>query len=119
MGAVVLERRHGLAAIDGMAVDAAYRRRGIAGRLYAALEREARARGITRLWVTARTPGFFAAMALPRWRPSRERDILVRECLRCEQFGHGCEPRALTKQMDDTGPPGGPQSEGETWHDRD
>ena len=44
-----------------LAVDERYRRRGIAAALYAALEREARARGMRRLWVTARAPAFFVA----------------------------------------------------------
>jgi len=48
-----------------------------------------------------------------------ERDILMGERPRREQFGRGCEPRALTKRIDDTGPPDGPRSKGEAWHDRD
>ena len=46
VGAIVLERNQGLDTVNWMAVDGEYRRRGIAGRLYAALEREALARGI-------------------------------------------------------------------------
>jgi N-acetylglutamate synthase-like GNAT family acetyltransferase len=97
-----------------MAVDDAYRRRGIASRLYAALEREALARGIDRLWVTARTPAFFLAHGFIEVVLGQERDILMGECPRCAQFDRGCQPQALTKRIDGTGPPRGPGSEGET-----
>ena len=119
VGAIDLECYRGLETVNRMAVEGAYRRRGIASRLYAALEREALARGITRLRVTARPPALFLAHGFTAVASGHERDILMGECPRCEHFGHGCEPRALTKRIDDTGPPGGPRSEGETWRDRD
>jgi N-acetylglutamate synthase-like GNAT family acetyltransferase len=119
VGAIVLERDQGLEVVNWMAVDGAYRRRGIAGRLYAALEREALARGITRLWVTARTPAFFLSQGYVAVPQGEARGILLGECPRCAQFGRGCEPQALTKEIDDRGLPGGPRREGETWHDRD
>lgn len=119
VGAIVLERLQGLETANWMAVDGAYRRHGIAGRLYAALEREALARGIDCLWVTARTLAFFVAHGFAAVAPGHERDILMGGCPRCAQFGRGCEPRALTKRIDDTGPPDGPRSEGETWRERD
>jgi len=83
------------------------------------LEREALARGIARLWVTARNPGFFLWQGYETVAEGDERDILLGECPNCAQFGHGCEPRALTKRIDHSGPPDGPPSEGETWPDRD
>ena len=119
VGAIALEHHEGLDVVNWMAVDASQRRRGIAGRLYAALEREALARGLTRLWVTARTPAFFLAHGYTAVAAGPERDILMSECPRCAQFGRGCEPQALTKRIDDSGPPGGPRGEGEMWHDRD
>jgi len=66
VGAIVLERYQDMETVNWMAVDDSYRRRGIASRLYAALEREALARGITRLWVTARPPSSWRT-ASPRW----------------------------------------------------
>ena len=119
VGAIVLERNQGLETVNWMAVDGAYRRRGIAGRLYAALEREALERGITRLWVTARTPAFFLSQGFGAVAEGVERDILLGECPRCAQFGRSCTPQALTKRIDHGGPSGAPQSEGETWRDRD
>jgi N-acetylglutamate synthase-like GNAT family acetyltransferase len=119
VGAIVLERLQELETVNWMSVEDSHRRRGIAGRLYAALESEALARGVTRLWVTARAPAFFLARGYAAAAEGSERDALLGECPRCVQFGHGCEPQALTKGIDDTGPPDGPRSEGETWRDRD
>ena len=86
-----------------LAVDERYRRRGIAAALYDALEREARARGMRRLWVTARAPAFFLAQGFEPVEPGTERDALLGGCLECDQFGRECEPRALTKRLDVTG----------------
>ena len=119
VGALVLESNQGLETVNWMAVDGDHRRRGIASRLYAALEREALARGIDCLWVTARTPAFFVAHGFAAVAPGHERDILMGGCPRCAQFGRGCEPRALMKRIDETGPPDEPRSEGETWRERD
>jgi N-acetylglutamate synthase-like GNAT family acetyltransferase len=114
IGAIVLENCRDLVCINWMAVDPAYRRRGIAGRLCAALECEAQARGITRLWATARTPAFFLACGFEAVTDARVRDLLTQDCRDCEQFGHGCFPRPLTKRIDDPGPPRGPRIEGDT-----
>jgi N-acetylglutamate synthase-like GNAT family acetyltransferase len=119
VGAIVLESNQGLETVNWMAVDGEYRRRGIAGRLYAALEREALARGVTRLWVTARAPAFFLARGYDTVADGEEQAILLGECPRCAQFGRGCEPQALTKRIDESGPRNGPPNEGETWRDRD
>jgi N-acetylglutamate synthase-like GNAT family acetyltransferase len=102
VGALALERRAGLDMPNWLAVAESHRRRGIAAALYAALEREARARGIGRLWVTARAPGFFLAQGFEPAPPGEERDILLGGCLDCVQFGVECEPKALTKRLDDT-----------------
>ena len=72
VGAVALEHQGGLDTPNWLAVDQSYRRRGIAAALYAALEREARRRGISRLWVTARAPAFFVAQGY-RGRSARRR----------------------------------------------
>ena len=68
------------------------RRLGGASRPYAALEREAPARGITRLWATARTPAFLLAHGIAATASGHEHDILIGEC---------------------------PRWEGEKWRDRD
>lgn len=104
VGAIALERFAGMDTANWMAVDEGYRRRGIATALYAELEREARARGTRRLWVTARAPAFFLAQGFEPAPPGARRDALLGGCLDCGQYGRECEPRALCKRLDETGP---------------
>jgi N-acetylglutamate synthase-like GNAT family acetyltransferase len=104
VGCIALERYAGLDTPNWLAVDEGYRRRGIAAALYGELEREARARGMSRLWVTARAPAFFFTQGFEPVEPGTERDALLGGCLECDQFGRECEPRALTKRLDVTGP---------------
>lgn len=108
-----------LETVNWMAVGEAYRRRGLASRLYAVLEREARARGMKRLWVTARTPAFFAAQGFRAVPPGAEWDTLLGECPQCGQYGRGCTPQALFKDLDDIRPEDGATRQEETWHDQD
>lgn len=119
VGAIALERYEGLETVNWMAVDTDYRRRGVASRLYAALVREALERGVTELWVTARTPAFFLAHGYEAVAEGHERGILLGECPSCAQFGRGCTPQALKRRLVDSGPPDGPRSEEETWRDHD
>jgi len=100
VGALSLEKHGGLDTPNWLAVDPAHRRRGVAAALYAALEREARARGVRRLWVTARAPAFFFAQGYERVPAGGESDALLGGCLECDQYRHGCEPMALTKRLD-------------------
>jgi len=107
VGAIALERRDGLDLVNWMSVDDGWRRRGIASRLYAALEAEVRRRDMRRLWVTARNAAFFAAQGFTAVPPGREADILLGDCPACEQFGRTCTPQALSKTIDDPGSAGG------------
>jgi len=103
VGALSLEKFGELDAPNWLAVDPEYRRRGVAAALYAALEREARARGVRRLWVTARAPAFFLAQGFAPAPPGVETDALLGGCLDCPQYRHGCEPQALTKRLEEAG----------------
>jgi N-acetylglutamate synthase-like GNAT family acetyltransferase len=106
VGCLALERFAGMDTANWLAVDEAHRRRGVAAALYAALEREARARGVRRLWVTARAPAFFLAQGFEAAPPGEESDALLGDCPDCPQFGRGCDPRALTKRLEETGTSG-------------
>jgi N-acetylglutamate synthase-like GNAT family acetyltransferase len=99
VGAIALERLGELDTVNWLAVAEGCRGRGIAGRLYAALEREALARGMGRLWVTARAPGFFRAQGFGPVPPGAEHDILLGDCPACPQYERGCAPRALVKDL--------------------
>jgi N-acetylglutamate synthase-like GNAT family acetyltransferase len=103
VGALCLERQGDLDTVNWMAVEPEHRRRGIAAALYAELERDAVARGIRRLWVTARAPEFFFAQGFEPVSADLERDTLLGGCLDCGQFGRECRPQALVKTLQATG----------------
>jgi len=107
VGAIVLERRDEMDSVNWMAVDDGWRRKGIASRLYAALEAEACRRGMRRLFVTARNPAFFIAQGYTAVSPGAQADSLLGDCPACEQYDRTCFPQALTKTIDDPGSPGG------------
>jgi len=104
VGALCLERQGELDTPNWLAVDERYRGCGVAAALYTELEREAVARDLHRLWVTARAPGFFLAQGFEPVAAGPERDALLGGCLECEQFGRECEPQALTKRLAEAGP---------------
>jgi GNAT superfamily N-acetyltransferase len=106
VGTIALERYAGLVTANWLAVRESHRRRGIAAALYAALEREARARGIRRLSVTARAPAFWLAEGFEPLPPGLESETLLGGCLDCDQYGRGCAPEALAKSLEETGPTG-------------
>ena len=99
VGAIALERDHGLDVVNWLSVHADFRGRGVAGRLYAELEREAGRRGVRRLWVTARAPGFFARQDYFPLGTGPESRHLLRACTACQQYGRTCRPQALYKDL--------------------
>lgn len=109
VGVVALERHSGMDTANWLAVRHDHRRRGIAAALYAELEREARARGMRRLGVTARSPAFWNAQGFEPLPPGRESDALLGGCLDCDQYGHGCAPAALAKSLEKPGRGAGDQ----------
>jgi GNAT superfamily N-acetyltransferase len=104
VGALCLERQGELLTPNWLAVEEGHRRHGVAAALYAELERDARARGVDRLWVTARAPQFFLSQGFEVVSSGPERDALLGGCTECSQYGRDCRPEALTKRLDDPGP---------------
>jgi N-acetylglutamate synthase-like GNAT family acetyltransferase len=100
VGAIALERYGDLDTVNWMAVDAAFRGRGLATQLLQALEREARARGMRRLWATARAPGFFVANGFGPVGHGPEADLLLGDCPSCSQYGRECTPQPMVKDVD-------------------
>ena len=100
VGGIALERSGGLDVVNWMSVEAEYRGRGIASRLLAALEREARARGVRRLWATARTPGFFLANGFHVVTEGPEAEYLLGDCPSCPQYLSECTPRPMVKELE-------------------
>lgn len=104
VGALAAQFAEGLATANWLAVAESHRHGGVAGRLHAAPEREARRRGLRRLWVKARAPGFFVAQGFRRVAASPEHDALLVECPKCRQYGRGCAPQTLYKDLAGGGP---------------
>jgi N-acetylglutamate synthase-like GNAT family acetyltransferase len=103
VGAIALERYAGMDTANWLAVRDDHRRQGIAAALYAALERDARTRGIRRLHVTARAPAFWVAQGFESLPPGPAADTLLGGCRDCDQFGRGCSPEALGRRLDNPG----------------
>ena len=100
IGGITLSRYQGrLDVVNWMSIAESHRGRGIAARLLATLEDEARRRGISALWVTARAPGFFLSQGYERVGEGVERDILLGTCPECEQYGVTCDPQAMRKVL--------------------
>jgi N-acetylglutamate synthase-like GNAT family acetyltransferase len=99
VGTISLDTYGGLPVVGRIAVSQGYRGSGLGGRLLDALEGEARRRGLTELWATARAPGFFVAMGYSVVAEGRERDLLLSECLTCGQYATECQPQAVRRMF--------------------
>ena len=96
---VTLAAESGIQIVEWIAVRDGYRGRGIASRLLAALEEEARRRGETALWATARAPAFFAAAGYEIVDSGEERERLLADCRDCPQRGLTCRPEVVRKAL--------------------
>ena len=99
IGVVTLAAESGIQIVEWIAVRDGYRGRGIASRLLAALEEEARRRGETALWATARAPAFFAAAGYEIVDSGEERERLLADCRDCPQRGLTCRPEVVRKAL--------------------
>ena len=99
IGVVTLAAEGDLPIVEWVAVRDGYRRRGVAGRLLAALEEEARRRGHGPLWATARAPAFFAAAGYEIVDSGEVRERLLADCRDCPQRGLTCRPEVVRKTL--------------------
>jgi GNAT superfamily N-acetyltransferase len=99
VGVVTLAAEGDIPIVGWIAVRAAYRGRDIASRLLAAAEEEARRRGETVLWATARAPGFFIARGYAVVASGEQRDLLLTECRDCRQLDSTCWPQVVRKTL--------------------
>lgn len=99
VGAIALEWSRDMDTVNWMSVAEPWRRQGIATRLLEALEADARRRGLARLFLTARSPGFFLAQGYAEVTDAARAALLLGDCPQCGQYGRGCTPRALVKDL--------------------
>jgi N-acetylglutamate synthase-like GNAT family acetyltransferase len=98
-GAIALEWSRDMDTINWLSVTEPWRGRGVAARLLAELESEARRRGMARLFLTARAPGFFATQGYREVTDVARAALLLGDCPQCAQYGHGCTPRPMVKEL--------------------
>jgi N-acetylglutamate synthase-like GNAT family acetyltransferase len=99
IGVVTLAAAGDLPIVEWVAVRDGHRRRGVAGRLLAALEEEARRRAETALWATARAPAFFVAAGYEIVDSGEERERLLAHCRDCPQRETTCRPEVVRKAL--------------------
>jgi len=99
VGLITLAAEGDIPIVGWIAVRAAYRGRGIASRLLAAAEGEARRRGETVLWATARAPGFFISRGYETVASGVQRDLLLTDCRDCRQLDSTCRPQVVRKTL--------------------
>lgn len=99
VGGIVLERSRGMDTVNWMAVAEPWRRRGIAAQLIRALEDEARRRGMTRLYLTARIPDFYLDQGYSEVSDPERVAVLLGDCPKCPQYGVTCTPVAMVKDL--------------------
>jgi len=99
VGGITLERSRGMDTVNWMAVAEERRRQGIAGRLMDALVDEARRRGMARLYLTARIPGFYLDQGFVEVTDPARRAVLLGECPQCPQYGRTCTPVAMVREL--------------------
>jgi N-acetylglutamate synthase-like GNAT family acetyltransferase len=100
IGGITLERSRGMDTVNWMSVAEPWRRQGIARRLVEALEADARRRGIARLYLTARIPGFYLDRGYAEVTEPRRTALLLGGCPQCPQYRVTCTPVAMVKELD-------------------
>ena len=100
VGAITLEWSRDMDTINWLSVTEPWRGQGVAARLLSALEAEAHRRGMARLFLTARAPGFFATQGYGEVTDAARAALLLGDCPQCAQYGHGCTPRPMVKDLD-------------------
>ncbi len=98
VGTVTLGTLHGLTVVSRLAVDEAYRGRGLGRLLLGELEAEVRRRGVREVWAPVRAPEFFRAAGYEVSATGDERDALLADCLDCRRFGGACRPQVVVKR---------------------
>ena len=98
VGTVTLGSLHGLTVVSWLAVDEAYRGRGLGRLLLGELEAEARRRGVREIWAPVRAPEFFRAAGYEVRATGDEREALLADCLHCRRFGSACRPQVVVKR---------------------
>jgi N-acetylglutamate synthase-like GNAT family acetyltransferase len=94
VGAIALAKRMDRDIINGIAVDAGYRRKGIAAKLLELVTAEALSEGIQTIWIVARAPLFFEAQGFT-YITEQEVPKGLFDCPECSQYNKTCFPKLM------------------------
>ena len=97
LGAATVSERFGRLVLDYIAVWPEFRVKGLGRRLIDACADYARKRGETKLWLAARTPGFFRALGAAETGGTE----LLAECIGCPDYGKDCRPVEMVIRISD------------------
>lgn len=97
LGAATVSERFGRLVLDYIAVWPEFRVKGLGRRLTDVCADYARKRGEEKLWLAARTPGFFRALGAAETGGTE----LLGECIVCPDYGKGCHPIEMAIQISD------------------
>lgn len=97
IGAAVLAMREGRYIIDGIAVDAAFRKENIGRELLNAVLAEVKRRGGDALYLVARAPGFFRRNGFTAIDPEDAPNFF--ECKYCPQYQKNCFPEVMKREI--------------------
>ena len=95
LGAATVSERFGRLVLDYIAVWPEFRVKGLGRRLVDACADYTRKRGEKKLWLAARTPGFFRALGAAETGGTE----LLGECVDCPDFGCECHPIEMVIQI--------------------
>ena len=95
LGAATVSERFGRLVLDYIAVWPEFRVKGLGRRLTEWCADYARKKGEEKLWLAARTPGFFRALGAAETGGTE----LLGECVGCPDFGNECHPIEMIIQI--------------------
>lgn len=96
-GAVVLAKREGRYIIDGIAVDAPYRKLKVGNILLKKVIDTVKELGGSSIYLVARAPGFFRANGFTAIDPEKAPNFF--ECKYCPQYQKNCHPEVMKLEI--------------------
>lgn len=96
VGACVLDMRESAYVLEGIAIDADYRKKRIGERLLDKALTHLKTSGAKELYLCARAPGFFKTQG---FFTIDRADAPYFECNNCDQFGVKCFPEVMMKNL--------------------
>lgn len=97
VGAVVLAKREGRYIIDGIAVDAPYRKLKVGNILLKKVIDTVKELGGSSIYLVARAPGFFRANGFTAIDPEKAPNFF--ECKYCPQYQKNCHPEVMKLEI--------------------